>query len=431
MKKKTIFGQLISVFIKTVAIFFVIIAASGSTYLYIDSQRLHSENESSEKNKKESQKKELKIVEGKKVITVVAFGVDKEGYRTDTIMLTFVNIETKKVNIISIPRDTYIELPEDIYNELKEKRSDTPSKLRINGVPAFAPKDERYEYSARTIEELLDIDIDYYVTINTKCFIEAVDLIGGVEFDVPTRMKYSDPLQDLYVDIYPGLQVLNGEDAEGVVRMRKCYDDKSDISRIKTQQSFMKEFFKQALSSNKVLDIVKSASDDIETDLNTTDILKFATSLMDGMQSDNLEMVTLPGKTDGNYYEFDYMESLKLFDGIMNGKTIKEIQQEEIEQIEEIEEIEEIPSTNKNIQILNSAKITGLASKFKGKFEEKGLRVLEIGNYTNEVLQKTKIIVKEEGMGKDLVQFFNEPIIEVDPTNLGDYDIIVIVGIDE
>ena len=143
--------------------------------------------------------------------------------RSDTIMVVNVDGKTGKVNIISIPRDTYTNIKG--YKKTKINHS-----FKYGGS----------ELTLDTVNNLLGTDIKYYVTVDYRFVEDVVDKIGGVEVDVPIDMKYEDPTADppLTIDIKQGRQTLKGYDAIGFLRFRKGYKD-ADLGRVKAQQQFM------------------------------------------------------------------------------------------------------------------------------------------------------------------------------------------------
>lgn len=118
--------------------------------------------------------------------------------------------------------------------------------MKINSVYAGGGKDGMERLAAR-LKDLLGFPVDGYVLVDLEAFQKTVDLVGGVEFDVPMDMNYEDPSQNLYIHLQKGLQTLDGEQAMGLVRFRKGYATQ-DIQRTQTQQQFLKALAKQCLS---------------------------------------------------------------------------------------------------------------------------------------------------------------------------------------
>lgn len=208
-------------------------------------------------DKKEEDKNILK-----EPISIVLYGLDAEGRdfvgRTDTIILMLLNPTDESVSLLSLPRDTYTEIVGENYK-------DKITHANNYGV----------ETSIASVEKMLDMHIDYYAMIDLDGFKKVIDELGGIELEVEKRMRYSDPTQDLNIDLYPGLQTLNGEQAMGYARFRS--DAEGDFGRIKRQQKLIKAVMDQSLSfrsATKFTDLVKIVGDHFKTDLTRTDMLK-------------------------------------------------------------------------------------------------------------------------------------------------------------
>jgi len=206
--------------------------------------------------------------------------VGLEDSRTDTIMVASYDIENKAADLISIPRDTYY--PRDMY--------DSPELKKINSVYA----QEGIEGLVPAVQKILGIPLDKYVIIDYEAVVACVDLLGGVEVNVPFHMVYSDPYDDppLNIDIPEGNQVLNGEQSLKFLRYRKGYDNQ-DLGRITAQQQFIKSAIKKAMGL-KLPALIQEAYSYIETNVKVTDILFMATDIV-GFSTDNISLTTMPG----------------------------------------------------------------------------------------------------------------------------------------
>ncbi|MBE7009061.1 MAG: LytR family transcriptional regulator [Ruminococcaceae bacterium] len=214
--------------------------------------------------------------------TFLLFGTDKEGTNTDTLMVVNYDVNNQKLRLMSIPRDTMINVSWDI-----KKINSVYGMSGLNGLK-------------KHIGKLIGFVPDYYVKIDLKAFVEVVNLIGGVEFDVPREMNYDDPYQDLHIHLKPGLQTLNGEQAMGLVRWRKNnnltagYDD---TGRIQTQQAFLRAMFKQCLKIknwSQVTGYVEIFENNVESDLTLGNMLWFASKAMN-LGEDGFSTCTIPG----------------------------------------------------------------------------------------------------------------------------------------
>jgi LCP family protein required for cell wall assembly len=200
---------------------------------------------------------------------------DVEGENnTDTIMVVNFNPKDSKISILSIPRDTKV-----IHNGYYRKIN---SVFRLSGGG-----EEGFLALSNKITEIMGVNIDNYVFIDTSVFRDVIDELGGIDYDVPVTMIYKDNSQGLDINLEKGEQHLNGEQAEGLVRFRKAsrvfYDDyeefleayeyynyKSDLARIETQQNFLKELVSQkanVATISNIEDVVDVVFDKLVTDI--------------------------------------------------------------------------------------------------------------------------------------------------------------------
>lgn len=200
--------------------------------------------------------------------------------RTDTLLLLRVDPETQTVNILSIPRDTRIRIPGHGVNKINQ--------ANVEGGP---------ELVAQTISANFgSIPVDRYVRVSTGAFKEIVDLVGGVEVLVPKRMVYEDHSQGLYIDLHPGLQTLNGDQAEQFARFRK--DASGDIGRVQRQQILLKAFRERLQDPTVIPKLpqgIRLLQRYIDTNLSLEELLALANFGLN-LEGDNLQMVMLPGR---------------------------------------------------------------------------------------------------------------------------------------
>lgn len=203
-------------------------------------------------------------------INVLLLGIseDLDSRLTDTIILCSYNPQKQTASMLSIPRDTFVG-----KNKNNAKGSDKINSLYSKGI----------NKTIKAVENLTDINIDYYIVVNTRALIEIVDIIGGVEFNVPIDMDYDDPTQDLHIHLSKGMQKIDGEKAEQLLRFRHNNDNTTypeeyggnDYGRMRTQREFITETLKQSMNIKnlpKIREIVNTIFENIETDLNIDDI---------------------------------------------------------------------------------------------------------------------------------------------------------------
>lgn len=241
---------------------------------------------------------------------VLLIGEDASSGNWDTIIVASVSESDKKIRLINFPRDIYVNYSEAVLDQLREKSPklyEAKGFQKINAAHTVGSRigyeegkgdfeDSNFDFLADLLEEVFQLPIDDYAYVNTKGFRDVVNLFGGVDLEVPVRMKYDDPVQDLHIDLQPGMQHLNGEQAEGFVRFRQGYNNDgkfvnySDQFRKENQNKFLEAFFKQHVNLKnlgKVDDLTKLMSKNIRTSINSVKSIGVYVNLLSKALSEN------------------------------------------------------------------------------------------------------------------------------------------------
>ncbi len=234
-------------------------------------------------------------IESLETINILLLGIseDIESKLTDTIILCSYNPKTQEASMISIPRDTFVGKNKD-----NAKGSD-----KINSLYAKSP-----EKLLKKVSDLTGVNVEYYAVVKTQALIEIIDIIGGVYFEVPIDMDYDDPTQDLHIYLKKGMQKINGEKAEQLLRFRHNNDGSSypaeygdnDYGRMKTQRAFISETIKQTINFKNIFKskkIVDSIFENIETNLVIEELLVYIPTAVD-FNTDTIVSNQLPGKSE-------------------------------------------------------------------------------------------------------------------------------------
>lgn len=351
-------------------------------------------------------------------VNVAVFGMDEGETRTDVIFIVNYDSKSEKVSVVSLPRDTRVEICDEAKEIIDAEGRWYPKYCKLNEVHAYAGKEKGVECALLQIEDILGIEINHYVKFNIEGFKKTVDAIGGVEVDVPQDMYYKDPEQGLYINLKAGLQVLDGEKAEQLVRFRQY--PMGDLARIETQQLFLKAFAEKIMDlktiTSNFTSLVNTVYNYVETDVKLSDAIKYITYL-DDVDMDKLSMQTLPGGAR-------YIDNISYFiaDEAETAKLVQDVFFPE----------EELVSLGKAIEVSNGGDVSGLAGKTGDKLKSARYNVVEISNFYGEKTDYTRIIVKEDGLGSDLTKYFKDARIAVSPETLDDKtDILIILGTGE
>lgn len=173
------------------------------------------------------------------VYTILLAGRDEASGNTDTVLLGRLDTRQHRLDLVSIPRDTLVNL-------------DWPVR-KLNAVYAAAANAGQAPGEAlrREIRRLCGFSPDCCAVVDLAVFVEAVDLVGGIDFELPEAMHYDDPAQDLHIHLDAGLRHLSGEEAMGLVRYRASYLN-GDLDRVAVQQRFMDAALGQILTLGSV-----------------------------------------------------------------------------------------------------------------------------------------------------------------------------------
>jgi LCP family protein required for cell wall assembly len=243
------------------------------------------------------------------IYNILICGTDDDGTRTDTIIIAHLNTNTHETALMSIPRDTVV-------------TSGSGRIMKINSVYAGG-KEEGMKRLETKLGSMLGFELDGYVLVDLDAFKATVDLVGGVNFDVPQDMYYNDPSQNLHINLSKGYQLLDGEKAMELVRFRKGYASQ-DIQRTKVQQDFLKALAKQCVSIGSLTKIKQFADifyTYVLTDMTVGNMVYFGQELLQ-CDFDKMKSYTVEGEgmmiNGGSYYPLYASSILKIVNESFN-----------------------------------------------------------------------------------------------------------------
>jgi len=259
---------------------------------------------------------QTKEIKGK-VINILFMGIDardaKANSRSDTMIVASIDPGTKKVAMVSIPRDTRIKNSKGHYDKINS--------INLTDGP---------EAACREAGKLLNVPIDYYVVTNFGGFGDIVDALGGVHINVETNMIHADPAYpELAINIAKGYQYLDGKEALAYVRYRG--GPLADIGRAENQQKFIKALAAEMLQSKtifKLPQLIPEINKNIRTNLPITDMIYLA-NMAQKLDMANINAQTLPGYfyhdniTGASYWEADKQIASILVASLLKGETFK------------------------------------------------------------------------------------------------------------
>ena len=304
--------------------------------------------------------------------------------RSDTILFITVDIDDKNIRILSLPRDTRVMIPGH-------------GTQKLNHAFAYGGQD----LMRATISNYLGEPILYYMIVDYDSFPAFVDMLGGVEIDVPKRMRYVDRAGGLDINIQPGLQTLDGKTALHFVRFRK--DALGDIGRIQRQQQFLKAMLKKAYDPRVIIRLPELAAQAMKifrTDMPTSFALQLAGFIQNEVGRDKMLFSTLrgtPATIDGlSYWMGDVRDAKRFLNAPLaelTGEQTEPVSHDASETAQQsggttAEETgmtaaqlaELVKSMPESVAILNGTGKSGVAGEISTRLQKIGVDVVHTGN---------------------------------------------------
>jgi polyisoprenyl-teichoic acid--peptidoglycan teichoic acid transferase len=346
--------------------------------------------------------------DGRKQFRILVLGEDNPGTkradvhgRSDTILVAAIDLNHNVVRAVSIPRDTRCMI------------SGSDHYVKVNAAYARGGA----ELSKQTAEQLLGVQIDYYMKTNIEGLKRTVDILGGVEIDIEKDMHYTDRHGGLYINLRKGYRHLNGDQALQYVRFR--HDALGDITRIQRQQKFLRAVARRMMAPEnvtKLTTVIGEIMSNVETNMSGKDLVALA-RLSKQIQPETLQMEMLPavpqriGKV--SYMILDTAGAQAMVDRLLKFQLP--------------------PPPKPTVEVLNGTGMPGVAAKVSKMLTDAGYKVQSTGNAPNfnyeqsEIQAHTKDMQGAIGVGT-VVNCTN---VHEAPTKAGaKADVTVIVGKD-
>lgn len=386
-------------------------------------------------------------------VLVMGVSTDNGGKLTDTIMVASYNPKTQSASLLSIPRDTFV----------GKSESTASAYDKINALYQKSP-----ERTLEAVNSITGLDVKYYVVIDNQALIKLVDLIDGVEFDVPIDMDYDDKTQNLHIHLDKGLQTIDGEKAEQLLRFRHNNNGTSypseygdnDIGRMKTQRNFIIATIKQTLKAEnllKIKGIIDIAYEYIETNLDLS-IIKDYIPYAVNINPDNIKSASLPGtpKSMGpsnlSFYKLDEEATKELLEELYGSDEENTVDSSENNETDNNNEnsntsantnttsdnnenttsnVTKTEASKIKIELINGSGSSSILTEVKKDLTAKGYKISKSSTTTSTskttIINKTDVDEKFENDIKDILGVGN---ISSSSVSSSQVDITIIIGKD-
>ena len=363
-------------------------------------------------------------------VNVLVFGVDDSNYakRADSIVVIHLDPDRQRIGVLSIPRDTYVNVP-------------AKGMTKVNHAYAFGGA----KRLKQTISSFLQIPIDHTIKVNLGGVERIVDDLGGIPIVVEKDLKYEDKAGGLYIDIQKGKQTLSGQKALQYLRFRQ--DREGDIGRIRRQQTFMRAVASKISKSSQLLKLplmIRRVSKNVKTDMSTPQMINLAVQLGDAFKSGTVHKGAVPGAVvmiDGvSYWKPDLKRTDDMVEKIVLGFIQKEetttiktadssASKEERRQItlSEVTRVEEqtdyeapnLEGLSLTVEVLNGIGVPGIARKTARYLKRNDVKVPRFGNAGSRDYDKT-MLVDWKGNVTDVLILAQQ--LSIDPSQIIVYD---------
>lgn len=236
--------------------------------------------------------------------TFLFAGIDDVSMSTDVLMLVSMDTKNGAVDVVQIPRDTFVNKTVLGYKNITRVNSIFTVEYnyhRNQGVSAANARKLAMATLKETLEESLCVKIDEYILTDTSAFVEIIDALGGIYFDVPQDMYYEDPDQNLYIDLKAGYQHLDGKACEGLIRYRSGYAT-GDIGRVELREDFLVEAFRQVKENvgvGSMVRLIPTFFSKIKTSMSMNDMIAYTKEAYK-VDSENIDVRTIGGSVIQN-----------------------------------------------------------------------------------------------------------------------------------
>jgi len=310
--------------------------------------------------------------------------------RSDTLMLVSFDPARRRINALSIPRDTYTTIP--------RLGAEKINAAYAAGGPNLA---------IRAVEDLLGVPVHYYVKLGPSSFARIIDALGGIEIDVEKDMKYTDTWAGLHIDLKKGRQMLTGEQAMGYVRFRN--DLEGDIGRVRRQQQVLLTILQKLKTPGTILSaprLLQAFMQNTQTNLSAEELLTLGLFTR-GLGAADIHTATPPAEV-GPSYVFLYDEPLRemvaeMFLGI---------------------DPDALSSTT--VEVLNGSGVPGLARETASRLERLGVRIVRVE--TAPRLAATTTVIDRAGrpeVARALAEVLGQKPVTHEPGEGADITIVV------
>lgn len=400
------------------------------SYYYLSKEAAQQQKED-EQDTLEEIKQEAQVDEISKNLIYVC----DEKNKITHMIVEICNTNTYNMDYITIPTKNDYTIPTTMYRKLCTINDEIPQIIRLSKMKQyFENEDDAYGYGLLIVQKMLGTELSYYTVLDTETYESLCQ-----EVKVKVSYKKTETSEE---EASPSPEPTADPETGATPKPAKTSKNtktKMNISIASTELTTKLNDIKG--SQEKIADYIEELYDRVTSNLTIYNKLGYL-DCYEKMDVSLFHYWGIPGAYNAdNVFEVDTKAAKSFLKELTdNGTTYTEAQDltttqkvvasaspEPTATPKQKKSSKKVSSKGLQILILNGSRINGLAGKMQQKLEKKGYTIAEIGDYTKETLKQTKIIVKKEGQGEDLVKYFKDPSVTVGMVEEG-YDMEIIVG---
>lgn len=355
------------------------------------------------------------------------FFVNSEDGMEQYIALGMLNTNTYAYDVLLVPINAQVTVGRDVLKEIQKNMPDAKNTVNLSDIArVFA--DDKYEMISDIFSNVLGIKIAGYDVLTEKNFVKLLDMADPIEYHLDNSISYRNE-KGILEQIEGGDITLDGSQAMELIAYLDGTESQ-ESARLERTSIYLQSFIKALLDENKSETIAKKYM--ILAESGETREESELEQLIDKLDGEEIAIRILQGAESNGIFSIDSQKAQLQISTLIKqteGSTSSASSTKDTDTTEKEESSVE-SSKEYSIELYNAAYVAGLAGEWESYLEEEGYNISLVGSYQDEgPISTTRIVVAEEGMGEDLLQYFPDAEIETGEIDTGG-DIQIYIGTD-
>ncbi len=328
--------------------------------------------------------------------------------RITNMMLEICNTKTNNMDYITVPVRTEYTIPATMYQKLCTVNQEIPQIVRIGRLKSyFSNSEDAYGYGELIVEKMLGIKISYYTVLDQATYdSHYTKKMTKVRFSQDVDQATATPGPD---GVVPASQI-------------KRVNERISVA----SSTYVKQLKDVSGDQEKIAEYIKQQYERVESNLTVYNKIGYI-ECYEKMNVDYFHYWGVPGTFNNKVFTVDTKAAKEFITKLADSTKSYSEPQQGLQAASSANGKKVKSSKGLSIIVLNGSRINGLAAATQTELTTAGFTVKEIGDYTEETLIQTRIIVKQKGLGNDLAGYFNNPEVVTGEVREG-FDIEIILG---